>query len=250
MLRQNRISDVREFFVEKLQTQDFVVIQKKNGSVKTLDMVGHSFLADEPAIFGEPTEYIERELAWYRSQSLNVNDIPGPVPEIWKRIADQQGFINSNYGWCVWSPENYNQLANVIKELSENRYSRRAQIIYNRPSMWLDYNKNGRDDFICTNAVTYFVRGNVVHANVQMRSNDGIFGFKNDWAWQLKILMIVADALGLNVGEITWNAATLHIYENHFYLVDHYAKTGEITVTKKKYCELYPESPYSQKDYK
>jgi thymidylate synthase len=244
MLKHNTIKDVRDEFARLLQAQEFVYVDKKSGKQATLEILGQSFLFDQEAIFGQPTEYVEREMLWYRSQSLNVNDIPGKVPEIWKRVADKDGLINSNYGWMIWSPDNYNQLAHVIKELSENRTSRRAIAIYNRPSMWLEYNKNGRDDFCCTNAVSYFVRDNKVNANVQMRSNDSVYGSKNDRFWQLTVLKIVADALGLDVGDIYWNASTLHIYDTHFYLVDNYAKTGEISIGKSEYAARYPNSAF------
>ena len=39
-----------------------------------------SFIADEPAIFGTPSEdYIQKELDWYLSGSTNVNDIAASI---------------------------------------------------------------------------------------------------------------------------------------------------------------------------
>ena len=70
----------------------------------TVEIVGASFIADEPAIFGEVNkDYVQRELNWYHSMSLNVNDIEEPILAIWKSISDNDGFINSNYGWCIFS---------------------------------------------------------------------------------------------------------------------------------------------------
>ena len=66
--------------------------------VKLLELIGVQFIADENRIFGTPNDdYIQRELEWYQSQSLNVNDIPGNTPQIWKQVASPDGIINSNY---------------------------------------------------------------------------------------------------------------------------------------------------------
>ena len=133
-------------------------------------IVGANFIADSPFIFGAVNEeYVSRELDWYLSKSLSVNDIPGGPPQIWKQVADSNGLINSNYGWCIYSAENNHQFAHAVTELEERPDSRRALMIYTRPTMWGDHNKDGRSDFMCTNAVQYLVRNNKVHAIVQMR---------------------------------------------------------------------------------
>lgn len=223
-MKQYRVQDIRMALRDKLHKQDFVT--DKTG-VKTIELVGTSFIADEDAIFGKVNwDYVERELAWYKSMSLNVNDIPGGVkqetnpPQIWMSVADPDGLINSNYGWAIWHKDNFEQYDRCVAELKKNRDSRRAIMIYTRPQMWLDYNKNGRSDFMCTNSVQYLVRNDKVHAVVQMRSNDAIFGYKNDRAWQEHVLRKVAKDTGYAPGDIIWNAGSLHIYERHFGLVE------------------------------
>jgi thymidylate synthase len=114
--------------------------------------------------------------------------------------------------------------------------------------MWEEYNIDGRSDFMCTNAVQYLVRDGALHACVQMRSNDAVFGYKNDRFWQRTVQERVAEALHLPCGDLHWNAGSLHVYERHFYLVDHFSKTGEIAVPKSVYRELYPNSPYNTKE--
>lgn len=213
----NNVTWVRRQFIEKLERQQFVT--DKTG-VKTIEIMNASFVADSPAIFGTVNQdYVERELAWYKSMSLNVYDIPEPVPAIWKAVADENGFINSNYGWCIYSEENGNQFKNVVADLNRNPDSRRATMIYNRPSMHQDYNRNGMSDFMCTNAVQYLVRDGHVNALVYMRSNDAVFGYKNDFAWQKHVLDQVAEETGIPAGNIYWNVASLHVYERHFELV-------------------------------
>ncbi|MGZ7196727.1 hypothetical protein ACXWOC_11115, partial [Streptococcus pyogenes] len=73
-------------------------------------------------------------------------------------------------------------------ELIEKPDSRRAIMIYTRPSMQVDFERDGMSDFMCTNNVQYLIRDGRVHAIVNMRSNDVVFGFRNDYAWQKYVL--------------------------------------------------------------
>lgn len=236
------VQDIRDAFADKFEKQDFEI--DKNGG-KVLELTGVSFTADCPYIFGRPNEkYIERELEWYRSKSLNVHDIPGGPPEIWQHVADAAGKINSNYGWAIYSEENCFQYENVVHELW-NKNTRRAVMIYTRPQMWDDYDFCGRSDFMCTNAVQYVIRDNKLNAIVQMRSNDVIFGYRNDYAWQAYVLQQLHMRLSreahpdLELGTITWQVGSLHVYERDFYLVKHYLNTGETTISKNDYKYIY-----------
>lgn len=240
----NTVNNVRLELKRQLEEGNFVT--DKSG-VKTIEIVNASFIATEPAIFGTINhDYVERELAWYKSMSLNVNDIPPPVPAIWKAVATPDGFINSNYGWAIYSTENGNQFKNVVADLKRNPDSRRATMIYNRPSMHKDYNADGMSDFMCTNAVQYLVREGHVHALVYMRSNDAWAGYRNDYAWQEYVLNQVAEEIQIPAGNIFWNVASLHIYERNFYLVDYYNKTGKEHITKEEYRRLYPTSEWAK----
>ena len=74
-----------------------------------IEIIGSSFIADENTIFGKVNHgYIEKELEWYCSQSLNVYDIPN-TPTIWKQVATNAGLINSNYGFLIFSKEGKNK---------------------------------------------------------------------------------------------------------------------------------------------
>ena len=136
--------EIRREFARLYKNNEFVI--DKSG-VKTVEIIGANFIADSPFIFGAVNEeYVSRELDWYLSKSLSVNDIPGGPPQIWKQVADSNGLINSNYGWCIYSAENNHQFAHAVTELEERPDSRRALMIYTRPTMWGDHNKDGRSD--------------------------------------------------------------------------------------------------------
>lgn len=266
MLPQIKTSDIREEFKSLLAAKKFTSVNREASMTgltgnTTVEIVGATFIADEESIFGEVNwDYVTREEQWYNSTDRNINAIPGGAPAIWKAVADADGLINSNYGWCIYSPENgfvpdthitewktpedlenvqdimrlwfnqnqdnavelqrSNQYMRALAELKSSPESRRAVMIYTRPSMWLDYNKNGRSDFMCTNAVQYLIRDGALHAIVQMRSNDAVFGYKNDRAWQQHVLQKLAADLGIPHGNLYWNVGSLHVYARHYHLVD------------------------------
>ena len=209
-----RVKDIRTMFKDAYRAQQFTTDRT---GVKTIEIIGATFLADEDYIVREPNyDYIARELEWYESTSRNVNDIPGVVPAIWQSIATKDGMINSNYGWCIWSDENFNQYENVLKELRANPDSRRATMIYNRPSMHQDYNRDGMNDFMCTFANSFFIRDNKLISHFIMRSTDAVFGFNNDVAWATYVQKKLARDLEVLPGDLIWTASNIHVYERHF----------------------------------
>jgi len=230
-MKLNSVKDVREFFIGELKDEAFTI--DKTGQ-KTIELIGASFIADEPSIFGTvKQDYVDAEIAWYESLSTNIYDIHkesgADAPAAWKYAANTHGEINSNYGHLIWSHKYYHQYGHALDELLANPDGRRASMIYNRPSIWIEYNENGKSDFICTNAVTYYIRDGILHSVVQMRSNDVVFGYKNDYAWQREVMKrLVADYNNLSLydtgdqieeGSITWQVQNLHVYERHFNLV-------------------------------
>lgn len=210
-----KVEHIRDYFIQELQSERFVT--DKTG-VKTIEMIGATFEANEPTIFGEVNQdYIDRELEWYKSMSLYVKDIPGKTPAIWEQVASKSGKINSNYGWAIYSGHNGYQYLNVLDELKKNPNSRRAVMIYTRPTMWSDYNHDGMSDFMCTNAVQYMIRDDQLVVIVQMRSNDVVFGYRNDYAWQKHVAEQLSNDLDLiKEPKIIWHVGNLHVYERHF----------------------------------
>lgn len=229
-----KVSDIRKHFIDELAAKRFTV--DRLGS-KTIEMVGASFLADEPAIFGEVNqEYVDAEIKWYLSESTNIQhladlyDTPRP-PVAWQITANHYGEVNSNYGHLIFSPKYHNQFNNCLEELLRNPDTRRAQMIYTRPSIWSEYDENGKNDFICTNAQTCYIRDNKLHMVCQMRSNDAIYGYKNDSAWARYLMKRLVKSYNqsvdvdqtfgplLEVGDLYWQVMNLHCYERHFDLV-------------------------------
>jgi len=211
-------NDIRADLIDKYLAEDYVI--DKSGA-KTIEVLGESFVADENWLIRTPAyKYIDRELEWYMSESLYVDDIPGETPQIWKDISSDEGKINSNYGWCIYSEENGNQYKHVLRELKANPNSRRAAMIYNRPSMHLDFNRDGMSDFMCTFANTFMIRDGKLISHYAMRSNDAVFGYNNDVAWAKFVQGQLAYDLEVEVGDLIWTATNLHVYERHFEFIE------------------------------
>lgn len=167
-----------------------------------------------------PIKYAEAEIEWYNSMDLSV-DMIGEKAKIWKDVSSDKGLVNSNYGWCIYSGDNYAQYHRVLKELSEIPDSRRACMIYQRPSMWEDYNRDGMSDFICTWGTHWFIRNKKLQCIVLMRSNDAIFGIFSDFYWHCHVYSQLLEDLrqfypDLEVGSIIWCPDSFHVYERHF----------------------------------
>ena len=221
LIKPYTVQDVRDYFVAGKQRGMHMTTDKTG--VKCIELIGASFLANEPAIFGEPnSEYIAKEIEWYQSMSLNINDIykgEKPPPAAWQYAASADGMINSNYGYLIYHKDNGYQYDNVLEELDSNPDGRRATMIYNRPEIWNEYDLFGMSDFICTNSVAYYIRDGKINCCVQMRSNDVVYGYKNDYAWQQFVLEELAYDLGLEAGKMIWQVQNLHVYEKHFDLI-------------------------------
>lgn len=211
------VSDIRNTLQTMYDKEQFIT--DKTGC-KTIQILGASFIADEPTIFSKVNqEYIDAEINWYKLGSTNIHDIDyDPTPAAWEYTADNNGEINSNYGRLINSPLYFNQYNNAKEELQCNSNSRRATMVYTRPSIWEEYQDNGKNDFICTNAVSFYINSlsSQVDCVVQMRSNDAVYGYKNDYAWHEHVLNKLSNDLGYDSGLIYWQVQNLHIYERHF----------------------------------
>ena len=209
----NDTNDIKKILLKKYKNKEF-------DDCGNVSIINASFIADKSYIIRKPNEdYIKRELKWYLSESLNVNDIPGNIPQIWLNIADKNGYINSNYGWTTFSKENHEQFKNVVNELKKNKSSRQGVIIFIRPTMHQDSKLNGRHDFICTYCYNFKIENNTLYMIVNMRSNDCVFGYNNDFAFADyvfdKMLYELKD-YNLKKGVIFWNADNFHVYPRHF----------------------------------
>jgi len=182
-------------------------------------------------------EYLDKELEWYLAGDKNIEKI-APYASMWSRIADENNEVNSNYGEIIFKQEleNYDgsQFDWVINSLEKDRDSRQAVINFNQPK----HKREGVLDMVCTLNTQYVIRNNNLIAITNMRSNDLIYGFGNDFPFFSYIHQQVQkklqeDGLEVKLGMNIHTVGSLHVYEKHFPMVDkiieEYEKGGIIS---------------------
>ena len=155
-------------------------------------------------------EYAEAEWQWYLSgdrSTSKLGEIYGKIPQIWQRMANPEGKVNSNYGW-QW--ERDYQLDKVVAQLKDNPDTRQAAIsIYDGKEI-----KDYKYDTPCTYAVQFTVVKNKLNMCVVMRSNDLWYGFCNDQYQFSKLQEMVSKRTGYDIGTYYHFAHNLHIYND------------------------------------
>ena len=155
-------------------------------------------------------DYAEAEWQWYLTGDPKVStlgDIYGKVPEIWKRMANDEGKVNSNYGY-QW--DRNGQLDMVLEMLKHNKGTRQACIsIYDGKEI-SDY----AFDTPCTYAVQFTIVNNRLDMCVTMRSNDLWYGFCNDQYQFSKLQELMAFRLDIETGTYYHFAHNMHLYND------------------------------------
>ena len=154
--------------------------------------------------------YAEAEWKWYLSgdrRVITLGGLYGKVPAIWKRMADEHGNVNSNYGW-QW--QRNQQLDYVIGLLRTQPETRQAAISIYDAKEWESYT----NDTPCTYAVQFTVLDDKLNMSVVMRSNDLWYGFCNDQYQFSNLQMLVAKETGYKMGTYYHFAHNLHLYND------------------------------------
>jgi len=155
-------------------------------------------------------DYAEAEWQWYLKgipYVFELGNIYGKIPEIWKRMADDSGRVNSNYGY-QWNREE--QLSKVISMLKANPNTRQATIsIYDGKEI----NKYANDT-PCTYAVQFTIVHNRLDMCVTMRSNDLWYGFCNDQYCFSELQRLVSTQLNIEPGVYYHFAHNMHLYND------------------------------------
>ena len=155
-------------------------------------------------------DYAEAEWQWYLTGDPNIKtlgDIYGKIPEIWKRMANDAGNVNSNYGY-QW--ERTSQLDIIVDMLKTKPDTRQAAIsIYDAKEI-SDYT----NDTPCTYAVQFTIVHNRLDMCVTMRSNDLWYGFCNDQYQFSKLQEMVSKRLEIETGVYYHFAHNMHLYND------------------------------------
>jgi len=159
-------------------------------------------------------EYAEAEWQWYLTGMPNIKmlgKIYGKIPEIWKRMADEHGYVNSNYGYQWQRGQNHvSQLDYIVSLLKDNPDTRQACISIYDGKEHPDY----KTDTPCTYAIQFTIVNNRLDMCVTMRSNDLWYGFCNDQYQFSKLQEMVSKRLEIETGVYYHFAHNMHLYNN------------------------------------
>jgi thymidylate synthase len=154
--------------------------------------------------------YAEAEWQWYLSGDRNIaklGELYGKVPAIWKRMSDEDGNVNSNYGW-QWKRNN--QIDHVINTLKYNPDTRQAAISIYDCKEYKDYT----NDTPCTYAVQFTIVHGRLDMCVTMRSNDLWYGFCNDQYCFSRLQKMISNELNIEPGVYYHFAHNMHLYND------------------------------------
>lgn len=199
-----------EYYYNEIMTHGEII-----NNTKVLFNVGFEILLPMQNTIDTPwrkwsKDYADYEWEWYQSKNPSAIEISKRA-KIWKNMMDDNGNVNSNYGY-QWSRNN--QLEKVIEILKQDPTTRRASIsLYDGKEIDL-YKK----DTICTYAINFYINNNKLNMTVMMRSNDLVYGFCNDQYQFSKLQEFVSKELNIEIGTYFHFVCNLHIYEKHYNL--------------------------------
>lgn len=156
-----------------------------------------------------PMRYAVGELAWYLSGSNRVSDI-SRFAKKWVEISDDGETNNSAYGWRIMSKFGFDQWEHVKNLLKKDPNSRQAVIHIK------DADDHPTKDVPCTVYLQFLLRNGELNLSVHMRSNDIWMGVPYDMFSFCFLQMKMAMELGVEIGQYTHYAGSLHLYERDY----------------------------------
>lgn len=159
-----------------------------------------------------PIKYAVGELLWYNSRNRSANSIKD-FSKFWQTIADENGNVNSNYGWCIHDKFDFDQWDFVKRLLIKDPSTRQAVIHIKEPRNLLD---DPTKDVNCTIALQFMIRCNKLDMIVTMRSNDVWLGLPYD-VFNFTCMQIqMAMELNVGIGLYYHNSGSLHLYRKDY----------------------------------
>jgi len=158
---------------------------------------------------------IVQELLWFLRGDSNVRWLQERNVTIWDEWADQDGELGPVYGvqWRSWpTPDggHIDQLSELLTNLRRDPDSRRhivsAWNVADIPSMALAP---------CHALFQFYVADGKLSCQLYQRSADLFLGVPFNLASYALLTHMVAQQVGLEVGDFVWTGGDCHIYDNH-----------------------------------
>lgn len=162
---------------------------------------------------------IAYELLWFLKGSGNVRWLQEHNVHIWDEWADENGDLGPVYGvqWRSWpapTPSDPNrtidQISNVLELIRTQPDSRRMVV-----TAWNPAEVEQMALPPCHALFQFYVANGKLSCQLYQRSCDMFLGVPFNIASYSLLTHMVAQQVGLEVGEFIWTGGDCHIYDNH-----------------------------------
>ena len=155
------------------------------------------------------------ELLWFLRGDTNIDFLHRHGVSIWDEWADEHGDLGPVYGsqWRSWpTPDggSIDQIAAVIERIRTEPHSRRLIV-----SAWNVAEVESMALPPCHTLFQFYVAGGRLSCQLYQRSGDLFLGVPFNIASYSLLLMMVAQACGLEAGEFVHTFGDAHLYSNH-----------------------------------
>lgn len=175
------------------------------------------------------------ETVWFMGGRADVRFMQRFGFKNWNPFADRDGTISSATGYRWRHAHGVDQLDNVIKKLRTDPSNRQAVLLSWLPKM--DAVKPG-PNAPCLLAWHLHCIGDHLHMSVMQRSADMYFGFPHDVLGSRIVQELVAAAIGVFPGNLSYMIGNAHLYEDQW-------KAAAEMVAREDKCEDIADYPQS-----
>ncbi|MGH3744667.1 MAG: thymidylate synthase [Mycobacteriales bacterium] len=155
------------------------------------------------------------ELLWFLRGDGNVRWLQDHGVTIWDEWAGPGGDLGPVYGvqWRSWpTPDgrHVDQISQVLETLRRDPDSRRMVV-----SAWNVSDLDAMALAPCHVLFQFYVAGGRLSCHLYQRSADMFLGVPFNLASYALLTHLVAQQVGLAVGELVWTGGDCHVYDNH-----------------------------------
>jgi len=158
------------------------------------------------------TRSIIHELLWFLNGHTNTKYLNENGVKIWDAWADESGDLGPIYGaqWRNFNGDGIDQISNLIEGLKSDPDSRRHIVLAWNPSK---LHKMALPPCHCM--FQFWVANGKLSCQLYQRSADIFLGVPFNIASYSLLTHMIAQQVGLEVGEFVWTGGDVHLYENH-----------------------------------
>ena len=148
---------------------------------------------------------------WMMAANNRLADIAFYEPRVSAFTDDELTVPGSDYGMRLRQPQpGVDQVKETIKSLKKNPNTRRAAMSIYQP---IDTTRRKSNDVSCAFGLLFHNRSDRLHTTVLMRSNNALTLLPFNLFEFSMLAEVMAVETGLELGEITYFAGSMHLYE-------------------------------------